>query len=101
MATVIPQPRLSGLARRLVIEGYISEAAAASAWDAAQKRRISLVSYVVEQRLVSARDMMRVAAQEFGLPALDLSTFDFDRLPTRLMNERLVRTHSALPLFLK
>lgn len=100
MATVMPTTRLTGLARRLVSEGHLDEPMAAAAQEAAQRKQLSLVSYVVGQQLVSARDMMRVASLEFGLPALDISAFDMAQLPTRHINERLVRSHHALPLYL-
>src|SRR5687767_9607836 len=98
MATVI-QPRLNGLARRLVTDGYLSENVAISAQETAQKKRVSLVNYLLNERLVSPRDMMLSGSAEFGMPALDLSAFNTEHIPTKLINERLVRMHGALPLY--
>jgi type IV pilus assembly protein PilB len=99
MATIVSQFRLSGLAQRLVTEGYLSESVATSAQETVQKKRTSLVNYLIQQKLVAPREMMLAASAEFGIPALDLSVLDLDMVPTKLISEKTIRQHNALPLY--
>jgi len=40
-----------------------------------------------------------VAAREFGVPLLDISVVDLEQAPVKLVEERLIRGHRALPLY--
>jgi type IV pilus assembly protein PilB len=89
---------LSGLARRLVDEGLIEAEAAIKAADEARKAGQALVSYLVQNSLVDAKVLAASAAQEFGVPLMDLSVFDVDSVPKDLVKEQLIRQHNAMPL---
>jgi type IV pilus assembly protein PilB len=91
--------RLTGLARRLVSEGHLSEDAAGQATEAAAKAGQSLVSYLVEKKQVDARTLAHLAADEFGAPVFDLSVMDMSQAPIKEVEEKLLRRHHALPLF--
>ena len=54
MATPSPQMHLSGLARQLILEGALQEEDATKAQEQANKKKMPLVSYLVEQKLVDA-----------------------------------------------
>jgi type IV pilus assembly protein PilB len=99
MATTGIKAPLSGLARRLIRDGLLNEADAEKASDAASKAKVPLVAHLVERHLVAARDIAGAAAHEFGVPLLDLSAFDLDADVVKLVDEKLVRTHHALPLY--
>jgi len=90
---------LSGLARKLVADGLLAEADAQKAVEAAQRKRQAFVSYLVEQQLANPRDIASSAAQEFGVPLLDIKVIDLDPDVTKLVDEKLIRHHHALPLF--
>ena len=70
MATIQPTIHLSGLARRLVMDGFLEEAEAFKAYDAAQKKRMQFVSYLVENKILKSRNIAWAGAQEFGVPRL-------------------------------
>jgi type IV pilus assembly protein PilB len=89
---------LSGLARRLVDEGIIDADAAITATEEARKGATPLVSYLVQNGLAEARVIAISAAEEFGVPLMDLSVFDFESIPRDLVKEQLIRQHNALPL---
>lgn len=89
---------LSGLARRLVDDGLMDTTAATDAAAAARKAGIPFVSYVVENKVASPRDVAVSASEEFGVPLIDLAAFDPEAIPRDLVKERLIRTHNALPL---
>lgn len=93
-----PNIMLSGLARRLVLDGLIEEASAKDAVRAAQQQKLPLVRYLVDNKLAKARDIAVCAAEEFGDPLLDLAAIDLTGLPRDLVGEALITKHQVLPL---
>ncbi|MDX1656042.1 MAG: type IV-A pilus assembly ATPase PilB [Candidatus Competibacteraceae bacterium] len=94
-----PAAGLSGLSRQLVREGLITQDDALQALERARKEEMPLVSYLVENNLVQGRDIAQSAHREFGLPLLDLAAMEMDNAPIRLVDEKLIRRHRALPLY--
>jgi len=99
MATTNPQINLSGLARRLVNDGSLSETDAALAHDQALKNKIPFVTHLVKNKLLDSLTIANAASQEFGVPLFDINTMDMEVADTKLVDEKLVRQHHALPLF--
>jgi len=99
MATNTQQVSLSGLARRLVDDGSLSEADASLAHEQALKNKIPFVTHLVQKKLLGALTIANAASQEFGVPLFDISTMDMEAADTKLVDEKLVRQHHALPLF--
>ncbi len=93
-----PNIMLSGLARRLVLDGLIEEASAKDAVRAAQQQKLPLVRFLVDNKLARARDIAVCAAEEFGDPLLDLAAIDLAGLPRDLVGEALITKHQVLPL---
>ena len=89
---------LTGLAARLVVDQLIDEDAIRSAESQALKAKKPLSRYLVQENLVSAQNIAKVTAEEFGLPLLDLSAFDAENLPKDLVPEKLINKHKVLPL---
>lgn len=89
---------LSGLARQLVDAQLLAEAAAQQAVVKAKQAKVPLVTYLVQQRLVQSRPLAELAAQEFGVPFLDLAAIDKEQLPKDIVNEKLMQQHHFLPL---
>jgi len=98
MASINPITRLGGLARRLVQDGLLSEEQANTATEAATAAKRPLVSHLVREDLVSARDVAVAASHEYGVPLFDLDAIEPANMPTSLVEEKLVRKHHALPL---
>ncbi len=90
---------LSGIARRLVAEELIAGHDAADAQEKSAKQKIPLVTYLVENGLVAAGDIARLASEEFGMPLFDVTALDLAQAPVKLVEERLINRHRALPLF--
>ena len=90
---------MSGVARRLVRDGLLTEADAEKAFEQATKKRVPFVTHLVEQKLVGAREIATASAHEFGVPLVDISVVDLDPDVIKLVDEKLVRAHRALPLF--
>ena len=89
---------LSGLPQRLVLDGLIDEAAMLDAIASARERKTHLVSWLVSHDMAAARDIAIAAAQEFGVPLLDLDAINIDLDTVRLVNDKLMAKHRVLPL---
>ena len=99
MASTQPLTTLGGLARRLVEDGLLSEEAARRAHEEAQRKRLPLVTALVATGEVGAREVASAASREFGVPLLDISVIDLEQAPVKLVDEKLIRQHKALPLY--
>jgi type IV pilus assembly protein PilB len=89
---------LGGLPQRLVQDGLLDEVAMLDAMASARERKVHFVSWLVSQNLASARDIAIAAAQEFGVPLLDLDSVNVDLDAIRLVNDKLLSKHRILPL---
>jgi len=90
---------LSGVARRLVVEGTLSDADARRAVESSLKQKIPLGSYLIEQALANGQQVAMAASAEFGVPLFDIDALDLAQAPIRLVSEKLITQHKALPLF--
>ncbi|OCX23004.1 type IV-A pilus assembly ATPase PilB [Stutzerimonas xanthomarina] len=89
---------LSGLARQMVQSGVLDEKTAQQAQLQAKRNQLSLVTYVVQNKLAKGRAVAELASDQFGVALLDLSALDKDSLPKELVSEKLARQHRVLPL---
>ncbi len=92
-------PTLSGLAKQLVLTNLLDERSALQAHTQAQRNKIPLITYLVQNKLLKSRDLAEMAAEQFGVAFLDLSSIDKDSQPKELVSEKLIRQHRALPLW--
>ncbi len=98
MAVSAPQGPLSGLPRRLVQDGIVSEADLNAALEAISGNAAHLVPHLVANRLGDARQIAVAASHEFGVPLLDLDSVELDLEVVRLVDEKLLTKHRILPL---
>ncbi|MBV1876836.1 MAG: type IV-A pilus assembly ATPase PilB [Pseudomonadales bacterium] len=91
--------QLNGLARRLVEDNLLEEGIARQALEEATKTRVPFVSHLVQNNLASSKDIAVSAAEEFGTPLLDLTSLDPEAIPKSLIDEKLIRTNHAIPIF--
>ncbi|WP_044872147.1 type IV-A pilus assembly ATPase PilB [Pseudomonas sp. LFM046] len=92
-------PTLSGLAKQLVLTNLLDERSALQAHTQAQRNKIPLITYLVQNKLLKSRDLAEMAAEQFGVAFLDLSSIDKESQPRELVSEKLIRQHRALPLW--
>jgi len=90
---------LTGLAKQLVLAELLDEKTAQQAQTQAQRNKTSLVTYLVQNKLVKSRALAEVAAEQFGIAYMDLSAIDKEGQPKDLVSEKLIRQHRALPLY--
>ncbi len=98
MAVTASQSTLSGLPRRLVQDGIVSEEDVLQATEAARKARTPLVSYLVSNNMADSRAVAVAASHEFGVPLLDLDAIDIDLDCLREVDQKLLNKHRVLPL---
>lgn len=98
MATATTEFQFSGLAKCLIQEGLLTEKDARKHIQEAQNGRLSLISYLVGNKIVDSRSIASAASTEFGVPFLDLDAIDAKALPVKIINEKLIRKYNALPL---
>ncbi|WP_313179481.1 type IV-A pilus assembly ATPase PilB [Stenotrophomonas sp.] len=90
---------ITGLARRLVQDGALDEAAARDAMAKAAVAKQPLPTWFAQNKLVSAAQLAAANSVEFGMPLFDVSTFDAGQNAMTLVSEELLRKHHVLPLF--
>ena len=98
MAVTASQSILTGLPRRLVQDGIISEEEVQKASEAARKEKIPLVAYMVSNELADSRAIAVAASHEFGVPLLDLDAIEIDMDCLRAVDQKLLNKHRVLPL---
>ncbi|MEM7083689.1 MAG: type IV-A pilus assembly ATPase PilB [Pseudomonadota bacterium] len=101
MAVTATKASLSGLPRRLVQDGILSEEVAIEAKTKARESKMSLVNHLVENKLASAKEIALAASSEFGVAVLDLAAMHVDMDVVRLVSEPLLTKHRVLPLSLR
>lgn len=99
MATAAAATQLSGLARKLVEDGVIEQAKALSAQEAANKKKMPFVSFLVENKLADAKKIAHSASEEFGVPLVDIDVVDIEADVVKLVKEKLIRQHHTIPLY--
>lgn len=90
---------ITGIARRLVMDGALDEVKAREAMAAASADRKPIATYLAEQRLVTSGQLAAANSIEFGVPLFDPSAMDPNQSAVRAISEELIRKHNALPLF--
>lgn len=90
---------LTGIARRLANDFKIDESILIEATQKSNNDNIPFVTYISENNLVPALDIVTAASLEFGIPAMDLSVMDPEMAPLTLVDEKLITENEAVPIF--
>ncbi|MDD1614027.1 MAG: type IV-A pilus assembly ATPase PilB [Methylococcaceae bacterium] len=102
MATAPPTDiQFSGFTHYLIQDGLLTESEAKIHSQEAQKKNVPLLSYLVANNLLDSKVVAEKASIEYGVPFFDLDAIDLRSLPINLINEKLIRKHRALPLFIR
>jgi len=91
--------QLSGLARRLVADGIVSNEMALEAIQSSTKQKSDFVTELTTRHGISALAIASAASDEFGTPIFDISSIKLDSLPVGLVDNKLLKKHKVLPLF--
>jgi len=92
---------LNGLARRLVDNNILDEVSAAHACIESNKKNKTLLAWLIKNNSADPAALAAAAAEEFGIPLIDISAFNLSQAPLSLVSEALIEKHEALPLHLR
>ena len=92
---------LNGLARRLVVENIMDEITAENACAQSSKKNKTLLGWLIKNKVASPAALASAAAEEYGIPLIDIKAFDLNQAPVSLVSEALIEKHQALPLHLR
>ena len=92
---------LHGLARRLVSDDILDAATAEQACAQSSKKNKTLLAWLIKTKAANAADLAAAAAEEYGIPLIDVTAFDLSQAPIGLVSEALIEKHQALPLHLR
>lgn len=90
---------LSGIAKKIVDSGLMSEEDAIDMVDEAADKKITVVRLIVSQKLIPAQIIAHIASTEFGIPYLDLASFDMENIPKLSLKSDAIDSGMALPIF--
>lgn len=99
MATANTDLQFGGLARCLVQSQLLSEDDAKKFANEAKQKKVSLITYLVANKLADSKQIATVTSKEYGVPFFDLNAVDLPSIPINLVSEKLIRKHHSLPLF--
>ncbi|MDI1352038.1 MAG: type IV-A pilus assembly ATPase PilB, partial [bacterium] len=99
MAMPMDEPRLQGIGQLLVLEGLLEKSKAIEHYRLAAAEKISFIHYLVKNNILSAEQIALTAAQNFGVPMMDINCIEIETIPINLVNEKLIRRHSMIPLY--
>ena len=90
---------ITGIVRRLVLDGVVAEPDARKAMDEALKEKKPVQQYLLEKRLINPAQIAAANSVEFGIPLFDATVMDLSQAATKLVSEKLILKHTVLPLF--
>jgi type II secretory ATPase GspE/PulE/Tfp pilus assembly ATPase PilB-like protein len=93
------QSSLSGLARALVQNRRLIQVDAEAIQAHANSSGISFITQLLQTGKLSARDVSEFASRTFGFPQLDLNAVDPEDFPKGVLDDNIMRTKRALPLY--
>ncbi|MCH4292688.1 type IV-A pilus assembly ATPase PilB [Shewanella sp. 3B26] len=88
-----------GLSTLFIRKGLLSEEQMATAISKSRKNKLTLVSSLISEGAVSAREVAELCYEEYGTPLLDLAEFEVATIPEEFINKKLIEKHRCLPLF--
>lgn len=93
-----PTSNFTGLAKRLLDEGFLSNDAINAALIKAKNQKMKLLDYVIDNNLIDSADFAMATAKIFGYPLLDLEAVNKEILPLDVIKEEVINKHHILPL---
>ncbi|GAN29959.1 type IV-A pilus assembly ATPase PilB [Legionella pneumophila] len=99
MALATEEYRLQGIGQLLVMEKLLDKDKAIELHKLATAEKMSLVQYLLKNKILSADQIALTAAQNFGVPMMDINCIDMESIPVNLVNEKLIKRHAMVPLF--
>lgn len=88
-----------GLSTLFIRKNLLSEEQMADAVLKSRQNKQALLSTLIAEKILSAREIAELCYEEYGTPLLDLNEFDLSSIPEEFLNKKLIDKHRCLPLF--
>ena len=98
MATQAASRNLSGLARALAQHGLVPESEADARQSQAQAAGLTFVEQVLTSKRLTSLQIAVFGSRAFGVPLLDLATYDLDHFPKEYFDAKIAQARRVLPL---
>ena len=92
---------ISGLASSLAARGLLKPEQLQKIISAASSEEKLLVPYIVENNFIDSLVLAKFCEAEYGIPLLDNDTIDFDNIPEKFINVKLIEKYHALPVYVQ
>jgi type IV pilus assembly protein PilB len=90
---------ISGLARAMAQHGVMTEYEAEALHNQAHVAGISFVEQVLAGKRMSPAQLAVFASRTFGVPVLDIGSFDLDQIQKELVDLKIAQARRVLPLY--
>jgi len=99
MATHAATRNISGLARAMAQHGLMSEYEAEALQTQAQSAGVTFVEQLLSGKRITAQQLAVFASRTFGIPLLDLASFDTEQIQKEWVDLKIAQTRRVLPLY--
>jgi type IV pilus assembly protein PilB len=89
----------NGLLISLIRAGIIQDDQSGVLQDRARNEKKNLVTYLIDNDIISSSQLAELCEQEYGIPLLDLDAFELAEIPQKYLNSKLIEKHHALPIY--
>lgn len=89
----------NGLLVSLIRAGIIQDHQTSQLQDKARSEKKTLVTYLIDNDIISSSQLAELCEQEYGIPLLDLDAFELTEIPQKYLNAKLIEKHHALPIY--
>ncbi|WP_316677599.1 type IV-A pilus assembly ATPase PilB [uncultured Tolumonas sp.] len=89
----------NGLLVSLIRAGIIQDDQLGLLQDRARNEKKTLVTYLIDNDIISSSQLAELCEQEYGIPLLDLDAFELAEIPQKYLNAKLIEKHHALPIY--
>lgn len=90
--------QFNSLINNLIKEDFLTAQDAQKHYQDAHKKGVSLINYLVSQKIVNSTLIASKISLEFGLPFFDLDVMEPKTLPKNVLNTAIMVKHHVLPL---
>jgi type IV pilus assembly protein PilB len=93
--------QFNSLINNLIREGILTATEAQKHYQDAQKKGVSLINYLVAQKIVNSTQIASKISIEFGLPFFDLDAIEPKTMPKDILTPALIQKYHVLPLHIR
>ncbi len=89
----------NGLLVSLLRAGLIQDGQSGLLQEKARNEKKTLVTYLIDNNIISSSQLAELCELEYGIPLLDLDAFELSEIPQKYLNAKLIEKHHALPIY--